>query len=45
MQQDPLGSFDPRFDVERVSGEAVAPAAHRDVVGPAVPEWPNWSTR
>lgn len=24
VQQDPLGSFDPRFDVERVIGEAVA---------------------
>ncbi|MET9612490.1 ABC transporter ATP-binding protein [Kitasatospora indigofera] len=26
VQQDPLGSFDPRFDVERVVGEAVARA-------------------
>ncbi|WP_371481802.1 dipeptide ABC transporter ATP-binding protein [Kitasatospora sp. NBC_00315] len=29
VQQDPLGSFDPRFDVERVIGEAVARAGVR----------------
>jgi peptide/nickel transport system ATP-binding protein len=29
VQQDPLGSFDPRFDVERVIGEAVALAGPR----------------
>ncbi|MET8944091.1 oligopeptide/dipeptide ABC transporter ATP-binding protein [Streptomyces sp. NPDC004542] len=33
VQQDPLGSFDPRFDVERVIGEAVARAGPRR--GPA----------
>jgi peptide/nickel transport system ATP-binding protein len=44
VQQDPLGSFDPRFDVERVIGRPSL-SADRGAGGPAGPGWPNCSTR